>query len=218
MGWPFRKSAGRKTRLPEAWEETSGLEPEVHPSPGFEALSQWVRTVSAPRILDLGDAVGPNLNYFAERSGRLHVVALYSALQGHPAGPERLDALSAQAFADLLPVTGEGSFDVILIWDLFNYLTRPQIRALGQQLTRLSHPGTRALAMISNRAQVPAAPVPFKIVDERTLLYPMSAPQKRTNPRWPPGEVQQAMKGFIVDRSFLLRHGIQEFLFIRDEG
>jgi hypothetical protein len=40
---------------------------------------------------------------------------------------------------------------------------------------------------------------------------------ERPGPRYAPAEISGLLKGFRVDRSFLLRHGIQEYLFVRDD-
>jgi len=39
---------------------------------------------------------------------------------------------------------------------------------------------------------------------------------ERPGPRFASGELNDILRGFRVDRSFLLRHGIQEYLYVRD--
>lgn len=208
----------RKGRAGKSPEETEGAEPEIHASPSFEALSGWLERVRQPRVLDLGSAVGPNLDYFAQRSTRLQVVSLFSALEDHPGGPARREQAPDQVFRNLLPDPSSGRFDAVLLWDLFNYLSRSQMHALGAQLAELCRPGGQALAMVSNRPQIPEAPIHFRIADAQTLVYSTDSARLRANPRWPPGEVQKALSAFDVERSFLLRHGIQEFLLVRPDA
>ena len=57
----------------------------------------------------------------------------------------------------------------------------------------------------------------FRIQGNDQLVYERRTAQERTGPRYTPSEVTGFLKGFRVDRSFLLRHGIQEYLFIREE-
>lgn len=209
MGW------WRKRRSGTTGQEEENIEPAAHPSPAFAALSSWLDTVPEPRVLDLGSASGPNLDYFAVLSARLQVVDLFHALEEYPGGPGRREQAAEQVFRELLPTSGAGVYHAILVWDLFNYLSRRQMRALGARLAELSHPGTRVLAMVSNLARVPDVPMSIRIVDRETLTYATGSERSRSNPRWPPGEVQKALPAFSVERSFLLRHGIQEFLFVR---
>ena len=39
---------------------------------------------------------------------------------------------------------------------------------------------------------------------------------ERPGPRFAPAELNELLRGFRVDRPFLLRHGIQEYLFMRE--
>ena len=48
------------------------------------------------------------------------------------------------------------------------------------------------------------------------LVYRLD-PARRPAPRYRPAEVDQMLPGFSVDRSMLLRHGIQEFLMVRGQ-
>ena len=63
---------------------------------------------------------------------------------------------------------------------------------------------------------IPAQPYRFKIKDEQHLVYDRRTPTERPSPRLAPAEVTNLLKGFRVDRSFLLRHGIQEFLLVKE--
>lgn len=209
MGWWSKRLAKK------SGEVVANTEQETHASPAFEALSNWLDTIPEPRVLDLGSASGANLDYFAELSARLQVVDLFHGVEEYPGGPGRREQAADQMFRELLPTTAAGVYHAILVWDLFNYLSRRQMRALGDRLAELSHPGTRALAMVSNLPRIPDTAPSFRIVDRSSLAYATGSERSRSNPRWPPGEVQKAMGAFEVERSFLLRHGIQEFLFVR---
>ena len=63
---------------------------------------------------------------------------------------------------------------------------------------------------------MPAQPFRFKIQDEQHLIYERRTSAERPSPRYAPLEITDTFKGFRVDRSFLLRHGIQEFLLVKD--
>ena len=211
MGW------WRRRRSKQPPPEPQGPEPETHGSPAFEALTGWLETVPKPRILDLGSAAGPNLDYFAGLSARLQVVNLFDALEEIPGGPARREQAAEDVFREVLPAVDVGGYDAVLVWDLLNYLSRRQMRALGAHLGQLTRPGGRLLTLVSNLPRVPDHPATFRIVDGSTLAYSGQSEPSRSNPRWPPGEVQKAFGDFTVERSFLLRHGIQEFLFVRTD-
>lgn len=211
MPWPFRKPGSARG----AGARGAGTgEPEAHASLALAALSEWLVTVPAPRVLDLSCAVGANLDFFARFAGRLKVLDLFASLRRGRA-PGRFEEAPAELLAEVLQREA-GDYDLILVWDVLDYLPRPALPVLGTELARLSSPGARVLILVSGRPEIPAEPVPFRILDDRNLSYALRAPQMRKSPRWPPGLVQQALAGFSVDRSYLLRHGVQEYLLARN--
>ena len=71
-------------------------------------------------------------------------------------------------------------------------------------------------SLISILKTIPAQPIRFRIVDEQNLAYEVRTAATRPAPRFAPAEMNDLLKGFRVDRSFLLRHGIQEYLFVKE--
>jgi hypothetical protein len=106
---------------------------------------------------------------------------------------------------------------VVLAWDLFNYLQRKELARLGTLLRRHCRPGALVFTLMSIQKQIPAQPYRFRIKDGDQLVYERRTGLERPGPRYAPSEIASALKGFRVDRSFLLRHGIQEYLFIRED-
>jgi hypothetical protein len=189
--------------------------PQVHRSLALAALIEEIRRGAKPHILDLGPAVGSNVEFLSQFGCKLYIEDLYSALatrtqreEGEIAGPE--------FFQEFLALPEDTRFDVVLAWDLFNYLQRQELAHLAQPLRRLCRPGARLFALMSNQKQIPQQPIRFKIVDEQTLAYDRRTPLERPGPRYAPSELNGRLRGFHVDRSFLLRHGIQEYLYVKD--
>jgi SAM-dependent methyltransferase len=209
MGW----LSGRRRRDPAPPPEA---EPEVHRSLAFSALIGGIRPDHKLQVLDLGPAVGTNVEFLSRFDCKLYIEDLYSALAGRsPGGAE--DEMRPQEIEELLPLPESASFDVVLAWDLFNYLQRDELRRLMRHLTRFCRPGAVLLAMISIHKQIPAQPIRFRIVDEANLLYEQRSTHLRPAPRYASYDLGEMLEGFRIDRSFLLRHGIQEYLFVREE-
>jgi hypothetical protein len=70
--------------------------------------------------------------------------------------------------------------------------------------------------MSSRLKEIPARPTQFKILDEQTLMYMFESSQMRPSPRHTPLDFTHMMVGFRVHNSFLLTHGMQEYLFIHE--
>jgi len=123
------------------------------------------------------------------------------------------EELGQEFFEQLFPP--DTRFDVVLAWDLFNYLQRKEMARLGVLLRRNCRPGALIFALMWIQKQIPAQPIRFRIQENGQLVYERRTALERPGPRYPPAEITGLLKGFQVDRSFLLRHGIQESLFVR---
>ncbi|HYG63610.1 MAG TPA: hypothetical protein VEL74_13595, partial [Thermoanaerobaculia bacterium] len=71
------------------------VEPQVHKSLALAALFEEIRKGNKPRILDLGSAVGSNVEFLSQFGCKLHIEDLYAALTsrnqveiGELAGPD----------------------------------------------------------------------------------------------------------------------------------
>jgi SAM-dependent methyltransferase len=201
-----RKEAGR-SQAPEA-------EPEVHRSLALAALFDTIRRRKLT-VLDLGSTVGANVEFLSKYGCKLFLEDLYAALSTRvPTGGE--EHANPQFFADFLGIPEDTRFDVILAWDLFNYLHRKELAAFSEQLRRYTESGALLFALISYHKTIPAQPYRFRIQDEQHLIYDRRTAAERPSPRLAPAEVTNLLKGFRVDRSFLLKHGIQEYLLVRE--
>jgi hypothetical protein len=211
MRWPGSRE-GKKERGQPA--ESS---PEVHRSLGLAALFHEIRRDRKLQVLDLGSAVGSNVEFLSRYDCTLYIEDLYAALAARgPAAGEGEEA-GPQFFADFLPLPETVRLDVVLAWDTFNYLSRRELSHLVDRLRGYCQPGTLIFALVaSHLKQIPAQPIRFRILDEERLAYDLRTTALRPSPRYTAAELTEILSGFRVDRQYVLRHGIQEFLFVRD--
>ncbi len=210
MSWFSRGSSPRKEQPGRA---QAVAEPDVHRSLALAALFNEIRGHKV-QVLDLGPAVGSNVEFLAQFGCKLYIEDLYAALSTRTSGEGEL--AGPAFFAEFLALPDDTRFDVVFAWDLFNYLHRKELMHFAAQLRRYCQPGTRLFALMSILKTMPAQPYRFKIQDEQHLVYEPRTGAERPSPRYAPAEVTDTFKGFHVDRSFLLRHGIQEFLLVKD--
>lgn len=186
--------------------------PELYKSLGLTALLESMRRKGQGlRILDLGSAVGSNVELLSQIGCKLHIGDLYASRSTAVEGEE----LGQEFFEQLFPA--DTKLDVVLAWDLFNYLQRKEMARLGVLLRRHCKPGALIFTLMWSQKQIPAQPIRFRIQEKGHLLYERRTELERPGPRYVPAEISGLLKGFRVDRSFLLRHGIQEYLFVRDD-
>lgn len=176
------------------------------------ALAEVIRTVAAPgktQVLDLGPANGANVAYLSRYACTLHIADLYRTVGA--AEGEHEEALE-RAFERQLP---EGSFDLVLAWDLFDYLGRTGLQVLGRQLAGRTAPGALLFALVSFHPRISDRPHRFQIVDTETLRYGDPSGLERPAPGYREPDLVRLLPGFDVTGSYLLRHGVQEYLLTR---
>jgi hypothetical protein len=215
MGWFSRAEGSRASRRQEAHQAAqAAAEPDVYRSLALGTLFSETRGRKLS-VLDLGAAVGTNVEFLSRFGCKLYIEDLYAALSTRTPSGES-DLAGPEFFAEFLSLPEDTRFDVVFAWDLLNYLHRKELVHFAGQLRRFCPPGARLLAFVSFLKQMPAQPFRFRIKDEQTLIYERRTAAERPSPRLAPSEIADVFKGFHVDRSFLLRHGIQEFLLVRD--
>ena len=163
------------------------------------------------KILDVGPAVGSNVEFYSTFATRIYIEDLYASLS---AARKEKPKDSLALFNELLPYTEDIHFDYIMCWDLLNYLTASEITAFGQHLLKFSHPGTNLFAMISIAKSIPSAPRNYKITPEMRLLYEPTTSELIKCPRYNKNDISHLLPQFVRQRSFLLRNGTEEQLLV----
>ncbi|OGD19115.1 MAG: hypothetical protein A2W03_05760 [Candidatus Aminicenantes bacterium RBG_16_63_16] len=185
----------------------------MHKSLGLTALLDQVRGDRSYSILDLGPAREANVLFWSQFSCWLHILDFYRSYREGQAAVAPEKESEGAAFSALLPFSDETVFDIILAWDLFNYLDLRELEALVQRLGRWCRPGTRLFALISSLPEIPASPTVFRILNREQLTHEIPTRDKRPGPRHQPRDIVRLMARFTVSSSFLMRHGIQEYVF-----
>jgi len=162
-------------------------------------------------ILDLGRPLGVNVEFWSQYRCRLHIEDFYRDYSAKAAlGSE----VSREAIiADLFRFSTETCFDMILTWDLFDYLNREEIQMLVSRLSRWCRSGTLLFSLISTLPVIPAEPTTFRIIGSEQMIYETRTHETRPCPRYHSRDLAKLMPQFEVSSSFLLRHGIQEYVF-----
>jgi hypothetical protein len=188
-----------------------------HRSLALKELLDALRPGARHAVLDLGPPVAANVKFLAALSCRIRIVDLVRSLAAEAAGSRRPEATGA-LLERLLPLAPDERFDALLAWDVFDYMRPDQVSALMARLAPACRPEAPVLVLVSTRRTIPAAPLRYRILDNENLAADGPREPVRPSPRYGQSDLQHMMPGFSVRRSFLLRSGIQEFLFARGEG
>jgi hypothetical protein len=187
-------------------------QPAVYKSLGLSALMRQLEGRTGFTVLDLGPACGTNVEFWSQFQSKLYVEDLFQGLRSlATAAPEEG---APSPFPELLPFSDDIRFDVILAWDIFNYLHQALLEQLVSHLTRFCRDGTYVFALVSVLPQMPAEPHLYRILDNERMIYDARSAQMKPCPRYQPRDIARLMSSFAVSSSFLLRHGVQEYVFV----
>lgn len=190
--------------------------PQSHRSLALKPLLAGLDPETRHSVLDLGPPVGQNLELLSARGCRIRITDLFRSLSA-----ETLESREAEAcgslFARLLPFDASERFDIVLLWDLLDYLRPHEIAGLMGRVTPACAPRAIVFALVSTLRQIPATPRRYRIEDAETLSWNASAEVLRPCPRHTQAELIRWMRGFAVKSSFILRNGVQEYLLERKQ-
>ena len=205
-----------------AWFPGSRAPAGAAPSTGHRSLAlkellDGLRPGSRHAVLDLGPSVAANVKFLSALSCRVRIADLIRSLAAESVESRRPEAMGA-LIDRLLPFAPDERFDAIFAWDVFDYMRPDQVSSLMARLAPVSHPETLALVLVSTGRTIPAVPLRYRILDRENLAADGPREPVRPCPRYGQHDLRHMMPAFSVRRSFLLRSGIQEFLFAHGEG
>jgi hypothetical protein len=182
------------------------------------ALLQQLEVGRPHTILDLGPALSGNLKFWSPYASRICFEDFYRTWEEFGCPVPTDGAFDDLTLQELFLFDRQDRFDIILAWDLFNYFEPDQTRAIASFLSGYCRAGGLLFALFSSSPTLPSRPIRFRILSTEQVTYENIGSGSRPCPRYQPRDVARMMSGFQVLNSFLLRHGIQEYLFSRQEG
>jgi hypothetical protein len=184
----------------------------MHNSLGLQALCQKLQGVATCNILELGPVRKGNIEFWSRFSSSIYVADLRSSLPLPVLLSEESEFIDPD-WDRLFGLPENQSYDVILAWDLLNYLELPAVASLMKYLKRFCRPKTVLFSLIFDQKEMPEKITIYGIADESHLEYVYAGSEMRVCPRHQPRTLAGAMTGFQTSESFRLRNGIVEYLF-----
>lgn len=183
-----------------------------HHSLALKHALRRFRALGGSRVLDLGPAIGRNVQFLSAFISKLFIADLYATLRSQT-GRSALDRAKLDRILQRdLPPTQQSPIDLILVWDLLNYLDREQVAILGRHLARLCRRDSLVLALLSTQQTIPELPGQYLMLDPETLRCENDSQRERRSPGYKEPDLEKMMPAFEVETSYLLRNGIQEYV------
>lgn len=184
-----------------------GLQPHLSPA----LASIFSSTTTAPAILDLGEKNRQNYDFLYSITQQIYAENLYQELQiQEKAGAE------AQLKAHMLNFPNHLRFDIVLLWDILNFLTPTMIENLFDRLRPWLHEKTIIHAVVYSGKEVPSTPQHFFMRTAAELDISPVEKHLATAPLTS-SRLLKLMKTFRLEETFVFRPGMQrgiyEYLF-----
>ena len=173
-------------------------------SPAFAMWGELLEQSATNRILELGALNSRSLGYFADRGGLLSVMSV------------SLDAAAGTLQSQLEAFSSDQPFDGSLCWDLPNYMSAADFKQLGNWLGKHMRPGGVVLLCLATKIPYPKLPGRYVIVSGDRLQYqPAELGDDGRQQRVNTADLSRQWGDFDIERSFLLRNGMQEYVLRR---
>lgn len=186
--------------------------PQALNAPLFRSLVEPLESGERRVVMDLGAATNQTIELFSQYPCRLDIADLTNSLDQLEAQFDDEDGLKAAVEA-LLPRRQEEPVDIILCWDILNYLSRPVLKTVMSSLAARARPGAQAHALIYySDTHMPERPGLFVPMPDCSLVSNDAGPATRKAPRYTPDDLTRAMRSYRIERAMLLGNGMQEFL------
>lgn len=182
--------------------------------PLFQSLMEQRKETQRQVILDLGAPSSAMLSLLGQFPCHVQIADL--ANNGEI---ERLNAAETGAELDelaaaLLPPHGTiDAVELVLCWDLPNYIKPAAMSALMAAIEARALPGAMAHALVVySERTMPDRPRHYVPMSDGRLVNHATARAEVAAPRHSPEALGQMMGHFEIDRARLLANGMQEFL------
>jgi len=214
MSWLRRESGAVASAVasppePSAPETLAEIE---HAAPGLkQALERLPRPGAS--ILDLGPVKPSAIAFFNRLGGRLRIFDLEDSL--HEANLWRSPAKPAvweRQLGAVLATGADESYDLVLAWDLPNHLGRERWAIVAPRLTERLRPGGMFHLLARTGREMPATPSRYRWIETDRIYETPTTTDRVAAPRLSHGETERLHPGLAAAKSFLDKHGLQEFL------
>jgi len=169
------------------------------------------------QLLDMQPVSGQFIECFASLHCKLYLPGCNKSLLSLSMEDLDTDTKLNRAFVKNLGLkkNSKASLDLILLWDLPNYLDENLLHALIQYLLPHCAEDVKLHAYIHTREQMPSEPGIYQLQSDSKVVITRKNEQTCSSPMYYQETLQKTLSPFLVQRSILLSGGMQEYLLQR---
>jgi hypothetical protein len=174
----------------------------THHSPAVPPLLKEISQIKKPVILDLGANCTSVLDFFAQRRCKLYFEDLPAAIKEFDQSDIGID----QCLLDY----GETQFDLVLAWDVLNYLSLSEIKSLMDKVNHHCRPNTLFHMIRYMGKYIPTKPRRFQLCEEGQIWFDAEDSVKRQDPAHSTVKILQQFTDHSIENTFMNDLGMQE--------
>jgi hypothetical protein len=183
----------------------------IHRSPGITAIYNELKFSTRNNVLDLGSSSHSSFQFFSQLSCHIHFETLDAFLADGGEVCASAESLQAGLSEYLSTFPQDKKFDIILAWDIFNYLDGETLRWLVTRLNQHCRANTLLHTIKYVGRKLPAAPRHYQILDQYhvkiscdNLLCSRPFANIDTN------KTLKSMPDYVVEQTFMRHEGMAQ--------
>lgn len=178
----------------------------THRSPGVTAIFNAVKRSSKKNgILDLGTATGTNLSFYTQLGCHFHFESFDQAIS-EVASKQISEQELSESFLKYIPKNKK--YDVVLLWDVFNYLPQSMVASFVTDLISVIKPGALVHMINYVGSTMPAVPAQISIKDQYHLEVSHLTSGRRVSRRATTTKLLKVFPRFQMMKSYLNGEGM----------
>ena len=180
----------------------------THRSPSLTTIYNELKSSTQNRVLDFGSSSAASFNFFTQLSCKIHFESLDDFVAQHD---EKWNAetLIPKLEKYLSVFKDDEKFDIILVWDIFNYLDLPTIRWFMNRIQTYCHESTLLHTVRHTGSKRPATPWNFQIADKYLVKISKSNDTWVENDhRYNTSELLKHMPQFFIENTYVNHSGM----------
>jgi hypothetical protein len=183
-------------------------------SPLLFGVLQALNPETRSEILDLTPANADSLAFFSQYRCKLYLPGCRDELLMQADIEDSADLPQPSVFARCLPclTNAATALDLILLWDLPNYLNKRLLSELIDFLRPYITPRTVLHIYIHTRQTMPNKPGDYRLLSEQLVQADIAPSWNASSPMYYQELIHKVFAPFRVDRGMLLGNGLQEYI------
>lgn len=179
-----------------------------HRSPAMPLIYKELDDNKVKRILDLGSCSPATFNFFRALNCNIHFEMLEVFFNRDSIRTCATKGIIDQLDRYLSDFREGEVFDVILTWDIFNYLDFDGVAWLSKRLEKHCQPNTLLHSVKYLSTKIPTHPRHFKIVDQNDINIIQQTENEPRRHNVSQAMLLQAMPDYLMEHSFLNQPGM----------